>query len=97
MPREYNKNLEARGERVVIKRIDINHERKFGDIIIPDSTDKGYRAAKGVVISIGPDIESSEGIKVGDTILYDEYSVFYDVSPIVITNYENIICRVEED
>jgi len=94
----YNKNLEASGEKIVLKIVEEpGKNRTYGDIIIPDSSDKGFRATKAEVVSIGSDVPESEGIKVGDIVLYDTYSVFYDVKPIVVTNYENIICRVEED
>lgn len=90
-----NENLTAVGDKVVIKKHEKIHERNFGGIVIPNTLENvATKLAKGTVLSIGPDVED---ITVGSTVMYDQWSVYYDTHPIVITRAENIIVEVEEE
>lgn len=88
--REYNKPLKAIGNKVVIKKLEKVHERKYGDLYLPDKEDINQRMTKGEVISIGPNA-INQGFKEGDIVLYDTLSVYQDFHPIVVTKAENII------
>lgn len=92
---EFDKIMKATGDKVVIKRLERQHEHKYGDLIIPDFTPDA-NLNKGVIISIGRDADKY-GLKVGDMVLYDSFSVFYDTFPIVVTKIENVIGRVDEE
>jgi len=67
-------------ERVLVKPVEEEEERKVGSIIIPDTASK-ERPQMGEVIAIGDDVvkenekrkKLSELIKVGDKIVYAKY------------------------
>ena len=82
----------ATGLKVIIEKLEKQCEKKHGDIIIPDSHNKGAELCKGKILSLGAEAKK-EGICEGDIILYDYYSVFSDSHPYVITNVENIIMK----
>lgn len=89
-------NLTATGDKVVLKKHERLHERVVDGIVIPCTMENiGNKMAKATVLSVGPAVE--ERIKVGSTVLYDQWSVFYDTHPIVITKAENIIVEVEKE
>jgi len=90
----FQKELEACGEKVILKKLEYNHEQKFGEIVLPD-TRSGSKMTKAEVISVGRDAKLT-GLKPGQIVLYDTYSVFFDTYPIVITKFENIIGVLEE-
>ena len=84
-------------DKVALRKLEVFHEQKRGDIIIPSSAGLNTRANKAIVVSIGEEAKKDlEGLQLGDVVLYDQLSVFYDTHPIVVTKCENIICKVEE-
>ena len=72
--------LQPVDERVLIKPIEEEEERKIGSIIIPDTATK-ERPQIGEVVAIGDDIirenetrkKLSELVKVGDKVVYAKY------------------------
>ena len=91
----YNKRLVATGDKVAIEKLERQRtERMFGDIVVPDYR-PGSSLCKGKVISIGNDAKKFGG-KVGDIVLYDTFSVFYDTYPTIVTKIENILGIVVE-
>ncbi len=93
----FEKNVKPLHDKVVLKKEEISHERNSGGIIIPQKIDVPTMAIKAEVVAIGPDAQKElPDLKVGDKVLYDALSVFYDTHPIVITKVENIICKIEE-
>jgi hypothetical protein len=91
--------MRAVGVKVVLEKLEKEHEVILpGGIIVPQESAKGFTMNKAKVVSIGSEVPAEEGLAVGDVVLYDQCSVFADTHPIVVTNYENIICKwVEED
>jgi hypothetical protein len=91
--------LRAYGIKVVLEKLEKNKEVVLpGGIIVPQESTDGFTLNKAKVLSIGSEVPAEEGLAVGDIVLYDKCSVFHDTHPIVVTNYENIICTwVEED
>jgi len=95
---KFDKDIKAIRDKVVLKKCERFHEENKDGIIIPSDASLNGRANTGIVVSMGPEAqEDLEGLKVGDKVLYDFLSVYYDTDPIVITKSENIICKVEED
>lgn len=91
-----NENLTACGDKVVLKKHERIHERNVGGIVIPNTLENvSAKLAKATVLSIGPDVQ--EGITVGSVVLYDQWSVYYDTHPVVVTRSENIIMEVEDE
>jgi len=72
--------LQPVDERVLIKPIKEEEERKIGSIIIPDTATK-EKPQIGVVVAIGDDVirenetrkKLSELIKIGDRVVYAKY------------------------
>lgn len=94
---EFNPNsIKVYGKKIAIKKHEVYHERNVGGIFIPKSFDGATRLTKGEIISIGEEAAEETGLKIGDNVLYDHFSVFYDTHPVVITNYENIIFQLDE-
>jgi co-chaperonin GroES (HSP10) len=95
---KFDKKVTALHDKVVIRKLEKYHELLRGNILVPESADLNFRMTKGVVESIGPDAAKDlEGLHVGDKVLYDHFSAFYDVHPIVVIKADNIICKVVED
>lgn len=86
--------LRAVGDRVVLKKMLLEKEITRKGIVIPEKLTKGFNMGRAEVLSVGPDAKF-EGLKVGDIVRYDYYSVFDDSQDVVITKVENII-YVEE-
>ena len=92
------KVVKALHNKVCIRKLEKYHERTYGPIVVPVSSDINARMTKGGVISIGPEaMKDLEGLHVGDRVLYDHFGACADTDPIVIVPAENIICKVEED
>lgn len=92
----FNKKIKATGNKVILEKLERKREITRNGIFIPDEAVAGYTLTKARVISIGPKAEY-ENFKVGDIVLYDTCSVFYDTHPIVVTKVENIIGLYEEE
>jgi len=91
---EYEKSLVACGTKVVIRKFERNHECLMDGIIVPMDASQMVAMAKGTIVSIGKDAIVT-GLKVGDVVLYDAASVYYDHHPLVVTNFENVVLIVE--
>lgn len=89
--------IKVLGKKVAIRKHEISHEEVRNGVIIPSSANVNTRMVKGTVLSVGDDAIKDYNIKVGDIILYDALSVFRDTHPVVITNGENVLCKVGEE
>jgi len=87
-------NIEVFGVKVAVRKHELFHERKFGDIIVPDTHDCAVRLTKASIVSISNKATEETGLAVDDVILYDHFSAFHDTHPIAILNYENIIFQI---
>jgi co-chaperonin GroES (HSP10) len=87
----YDKKLKAVGDKVAIRKLEIQHERKVGRIIIPGRLELGANLCKGIVESVGPEA-AREGLKAGDCVLFDHYSTFGETYPVCVTKIENVVC-----
>lgn len=86
------------GKNVLIKKLVNTLDKKYGDIFIPQSINKNQAFGIGQVLELGKDQEIIEsGVKVGDYILYDYFSVYHDNPDIVVTKVENIILILSEE
>ena len=69
-------SIQPLGDRVLVKREDIDHKKSPGGIIIPDTAQKD-KSKRGVVIATGPGKVSDEGklipinIKVGAKVFFN--------------------------
>jgi co-chaperonin GroES (HSP10) len=87
--------MKAVGCKIIIKKLDLDEERTFGNIIIPRKLDTNSKLTRGEILSVGSEAEIYN-IKEGDVVLYDTMSVYDNTKNIVITNVENIIVKIEE-
>jgi len=92
----YDKNLTAVGLKVAIRKLEKSHEIIRDGIYIPETSDAGGRLCKGEIISVGNEA-SKDGLKIGDIVMFDPYSVFWDTYPMVVTNVENVILIILEE
>lgn len=92
--RDYDKPLKACGKKVVIRKLERNHDCVLKGIFIPTQSSDFFKLVKGTVESVGSETSES-GVKVGDVVLYDSHSVFYDHHPVVVTNFENVVVILE--
>lgn len=67
----------------------------IGNIVLPQSYAKNESLGLAKVLNMGKakDIEES-GLKIGDYVLYDYYSVYHNNNDYVLTRIENIILRI---
>ena len=91
----------ACNDSVIIKQIEQEETRNMRDgIYLPESATHNTELIKGVVMSCGPDAVR-DNIKVGDTILYDRFSAFYNppvsIGTFIITKVENVIVKILGD
>lgn len=91
----YEKNLRAVNDQVVLKKLERYGARVVGTIIIPDDADAGFRLTRAEILSLGP-VAEQRGLKVGNIVLYDHFSVTTLSHPIVVTKAENIIASINE-
>jgi co-chaperonin GroES (HSP10) len=91
----------ALGDHVIIEILPQDDSKnKVGNIILPEKSTLNMDMLKGRISSIGANA-SKMGLSVGDIILYDKWSAYYKPpeSPgtYIITEIENIICKVKEN
>ncbi len=93
-------------ERVLIKPVEEEEERKIGGIIIPDTASKD-RPQMGDVIAVGDDVEHtdrkqkklSDVIKIGDRVIYARYGgteVKIDEDEFLIVSRSDILGIVQK-
>jgi chaperonin GroES len=58
-------------DRVLIKTVELENEKKVGNIIIPDTAKE--KPQIGEIIAVGNDEELQELVKEGDKIIYAKY------------------------
>lgn len=100
-------NLRPVDERVLIKPVEEEEERKIGSIIIPDTATK-ERPQIGEVIAIGDDVikegetrkKLSELIKIGDKIVYAKYGgseIKIDEEDYLLISRNDILAVIEKE
>ncbi|HPM74126.1 MAG TPA: hypothetical protein PLA71_00200 [Saccharofermentans sp.] len=96
---DYDKKLTAIGDVVVLKKLERSHtDDLVGGVAIPIGYAEGhFGMTAGIIESITKDTSEKYGIKEGDVVLYDSFSVFYNVHPIVVTKVENIIFKTKSN
>ncbi|AXK49254.1 co-chaperone GroES [Aliarcobacter trophiarum LMG 25534] len=81
-------NFKPLGERVLVERVEAENKTASG-IIIPDNAKE--KPANAKVIAIGTKVED---IKVGDTIIFEQYrgtEIKIDGNDYLVLNVENIL------
>ncbi len=89
-------------ERVLIKSLEDDGEKKIGSIIIPDTAKE--RPQMGEVVALGDDVPKKEGgkvlseiLKVGDKVVYSKYGgteVKYDNEEFLLVSRGDILAVV---
>lgn len=92
------KSIKPCGDKVLLKKLINTLNKKYGDILIPQDVGKNmsFGVAKVVEIGSSESIKDS-GIKKGNYVLYDYYSVYHDNPEYVITKIENIILQLTKE
>lgn len=93
----YN-SLKPCGDKVLLKKLVNTLNKKYGDILIPQDVGKNMSFGVAEVMDLGTSESIKDsGLKIGDYVLYDFYSVFNDNPEYVITKIENIILQINEE
>lgn len=86
------------GNKVLLKKLVNKIDKKYGDILIPQEYAKNNSFGIAEVIDLGNDESIKDsGLKIGDYVLYDYYSVFNDNPEYVITEISNIVLQVTKE
>jgi len=92
------KKFNVVGTKVLLKKLVPTLDKKYGDILIPQSINKNNSFGIAKICELGTDKSFEElGLSVGDFVLYDYFSVYNDNKEYVITNNENIILKLTEE
>lgn len=92
------KNIQAVHECILIEKLNEETLRKSHGLYIPETAKfKNNKIGVGKIINIGSSAKSETNLNENDYVLYDYYSVFNDFGKFVITKYENIIMKMEEN
>lgn len=83
------------GDKVLLKKLINTLNKKYGDILIPQDVGKNMSFGVAEVVDLGSSESIKDsGLRVGDFVLYDYYSVFNDNPEYVLTKIENIILQL---
>lgn len=63
--------LKPLGERVVIKVAEVE-EKSAGGLVLPSSAKEKQQI--GEIIAVGNEIDSEDGVKIGDTVIFKAYT-----------------------
>lgn len=63
--------LKPLGERVVIKVAEVE-EKSAGGLVLPSSAKEKQQI--GEIIAVGNEIDSEDGVKIGDTVIFKTYT-----------------------
>ncbi len=92
-------NLKPLGDRVVIKKVEVEEKTKSG-IVLPSSAKEQPQMAE--IVAIGPDIENDEKkkdqVKVGDKVIFSKYAgteIKLDDEELTILKLSDILAVVE--
>jgi co-chaperonin GroES (HSP10) len=92
---EYTEQMIPIGTKVLLKKLVHTLDKKYGNILLPQTHEQNSSMGIAQVIKLGTDKTVKEsGLNVGDFVLYDYYSVFENNPELVLTNVENIILRI---
>jgi co-chaperonin GroES (HSP10) len=93
----YN-SMKPCGDKVLLKKLINTLNKKYGDILIPQEHMKNQSFGVAQVVDLGSSYSIKDsGIKIGDYVLYDYFSVYNDNPEYVLTKIENIILQLSED
>lgn len=94
---EIKENYKPLGDIVLLEKLVKTMDKKYGNILIPHTTDKNYSMGVAKVIDLGREAKEQTNLNIGDYVLYDYYSVFGNNPIYVITKAENIILQLTEE
>jgi co-chaperonin GroES (HSP10) len=93
----YSETMKPIGDKLLLKKLLPTMDKRFGDILIPQSVQKNNTLGVAEIIDLG-EIAKETGLKIGDFVLYDYFSVYHNNMDFVITKAENIIlCLTKEE
>lgn len=93
-------NLKPLGERIIIKKIEVQEKTKSG-IVLPQSAKEQPLMAEVIAISdeISKDEEKKDQVKVGDKVIFSKYAgteIKVDEEEITILKLEDILAVVQD-
>ena len=89
------KNAKPLGELVLLKKLVKTLDKKYGDILLPQSVSKNASLGIAQIIDLG-DKAKELGLAINNYVLYDYYSVFENNPEYVLTRAENIILKLTD-
>lgn len=91
---EINENYRPLGKKILLRKLVKTLDKKYGDILIPHSTNQNNSMGVAEIVNMGNQAERESGLSVGDFVLYDYYSAYGNYPVYVITNWQNIIVQL---
>lgn len=83
---------------ILIEKMNEADLRKSHGLYVPESSNfKNNKIGIGKIIDISKKAKDELKIDINDYVLYDYFSVFDDKGKYVLTKYENIIMKLDED
>ncbi len=92
----YSETMKPLGDKVLLKKLVPTLDKKYGDILLPQSNNKNGSLGVAQVIDLGSDAEKM-GLKKNDYVLYDYFSVYHNNQEFVITRVENVFLSLTEE
>ena len=92
----YSDTMKPLGDKVLLKKLVCTLDKRYGNIVLPQSFAKNASFGVAQVISMGPDTKES-GLEINDYVLYDYYSVYHNNNDIVLTKIENVILKITKE
>lgn len=93
---QYDKQLKAKNDTVVLRKLEKYEEREEDGIIISMTTDANARLTEASIESLG-DRCSESGLSEGDVVLYDAWSIYKKTYPVCWTALENVIVKLDDE
>jgi co-chaperonin GroES (HSP10) len=92
----YSENMKAVGNKVLLKKLVPTLDKRYGNIILPQSHEKNSSVGLAQVIDLGKEAKAESGLNIGDYVFYDYFSVYHNNQDYVITKAENILVQIEK-
>lgn len=84
------------GEMVLLKKLVPTLDKKYGNILIPHSSDKNCSMGVAEIIDLGQEAKKQTNLNKGDYVLYDYYSAFGNYPVYVITKAQNLLVKLNK-
>lgn len=82
------------GQMVLLKKLVPTMDKKYGNILIPHTSDKNCSMGVAEIVDLGKEAQEQTALKKGDFVLYDYYSAYGNFPVYVLTKAQNLIVKL---